>query len=182
MVNGERFTVNDSKYLITKSFYYEPFTVNRMFQNHFPNKMSVYSPKTPQEWEAYFDLRFKVLREPWQQAKGSEVLQDEDQSDHAMLTDPETGKVLGVARLQTNTPTQGQVRCVAVSPEAQGKGVGKQLMSYLEDIAQQKGMTEIILDARENAVQFYLSIGYEIYADSYLLFGQIPHFKMRKRF
>jgi ribosomal protein S18 acetylase RimI-like enzyme len=55
-------------------------------------------------------------------------------------------------------------------------------MNYLENIAQQKGFTEIVLDARENAVKFYQSIGYEIQEESYLLFGEIQHWKMRKVF
>ena len=142
--------------------------------------LTVKIPVTQSEWEQYYDLRFKVLREPWGQLKGSEVLTDEDQSDHAMVVDGETNVIIGVARMQINTPLQGQVRCVAVSPEVQGRGVGKLLMGYLENVAQQKGIKEIILDARENAVKFYLSIGYEIIGDSYLLFGVIPHFKMRK--
>jgi ribosomal protein S18 acetylase RimI-like enzyme len=142
--------------------------------------LTIKIPHTQSEWEQYYDLRFTVLREPWGQLKGSEVLTDEDQADHAMAVDNQSNKILGVARMQTNTPTQGQVRCVAVSPEVQGRGVGKLLMSYLENVAQQKGFQEIILDARENAVKFYLSIGYEIIGDSYLLFGIIPHVKMRK--
>lgn len=137
-------------------------------------------PETPSEWEQYYQLRFTVLREPWGQLKGSEILKDEDQADHAMVIDSETQEIVGVARMQTNTPTQGQVRCVAVSPNRQGSGVGKILMNYLEEIAQQKGIQEIILDARENAVKFYLSIGYGIFEESYLLFGQIQHWKMRK--
>ncbi len=138
-------------------------------------------PINIEEWEQYYDLRFKVLREPWGQLKGSEVLNDEDKADHAMVVDSENKKIVGVARMQTNTPTQGQVRCVAVLPEVQGRGIGKLLMSHLENIAQQKGFKEIVLDARENAVKFYLSIGYEIIGESYLLFGQIPHFKMIKK-
>jgi N-acetylglutamate synthase-like GNAT family acetyltransferase len=138
-------------------------------------------PETDQEWEQYYQLRFTVLREPWGQLKGSEVLQDEDQADHVMVIDSENNQIVGVARMQTNTPTQGQVRCVAVAPQMQGRGVGKLVMNYLEKLAQQKGIQEIILDARENAVKFYLSIGYEIFEDSYLLFGQIQHWKMRKQ-
>lgn len=139
-------------------------------------------PKTTQEWEQYYQLRYTVLREPWGQLKGSEVLQDEDRADHAMVINDETHEIVGVARMQINTPSQGQVRCVAVAPHVQGQGVGKLLMKYLEVLAQQKGIKEIILDARENAVKFYLSIGYEIFEDSYLLFGEIQHWKMRKIF
>ncbi|MES2520450.1 MAG: GNAT family N-acetyltransferase [Bacteroidota bacterium] len=137
-------------------------------------------PETAQEWEQYYNLRFTVLREPWGQLKGSEVLKDEDQADHAMVIDSESNIVVGVARMQINTPTQGQVRCVAVSPNVQGKGVGKLLMNYLENLAREKSIKEIILDARENALKFYKSIGYEIYEDSYLLFGEIQHYRMRK--
>ena len=122
-------------------------------------------PETAQEWEQYYQLRYTVLREPWGQLKGSEVLQDEDQADHVMVIDSKTHEIVGVARMQINTPTQGQVRCVAVVPHVQGRGVGKLLMQYLENLAQQKGIKEIILDARENAVQFYLSIGYEIFEE-----------------
>ena len=144
--------------------------------------LTIKTPTTSKEWEQYYNLRFTVLREPWGQLKGSEILTDEDQADHAMVVDSETDKIVGVARMQMNTPTQGQVRCVAVSPEVQGRGVGKLLMSYLENVAQEKGFKEIVLDARENALKFYLSIDYEIIGDSYLLFNVIPHFKMIKRF
>ena len=144
--------------------------------------LTIKTPSTSTEWEKYYNLRFTILREPWGQLKGSEVLNDEDQSDHAMVVDDETTEIVGVARMQTNSPTQGQVRCVAVSPLVQGKGIGKLLMRYLENLAQQKGFMEIILDARENAVKFYLSIGYEILEESYLLFGEIQHWKMRKVF
>lgn len=144
--------------------------------------LTIKIPTTSKEWEQYYNLRFTVLREPWGQLKGSEILTDEDQADHAMVIDSETDKIVGVARMQTNSPTQGQVRCVAVSPEVQGRGVGKLLMSYLENVAHEKGFKEIVLDARENALKFYFSIGYEIIGDSYLLFDVIPHFKMIKRF
>ena len=144
--------------------------------------LTVRIPITSEEWEQYYDLRFKVLREPWGQLKGSEVLTDEDQADHAMVVDSKTNRIVGVARMQTNSSIQGQVRCVAVSPEMQGRGVGKLLMSYLENVAQEKGFKEIVLDARENALKFYLSIGYEIIGESYLLFSVIPHFTMIKRF
>jgi N-acetylglutamate synthase-like GNAT family acetyltransferase len=75
---------------------------------------------------------------------------------------------------------QGQVRCVAIATSAQGKGIGKAIMAYLEDHAKTKGWTEIVLEARENAVPFYHAIGYSIVAESYLLFGEIQHYRMSK--
>ena len=42
--------------------------------------MKIISPSQEHEWKAYFQLRFDVLREPWNQPPGSEVLGDEDQA------------------------------------------------------------------------------------------------------
>ncbi|MFT4033877.1 MAG: GNAT family N-acetyltransferase [Siphonobacter sp.] len=141
--------------------------------------MEIRSPQSPEEWAAYYRLRFEVLREPWNQPPGSEILPDEEQVIHAAVYDAE-GRTLAVARLQQNTEQTGQVRCVAVSPLAQGKGLGKALMLHLENLAKQKGIQEIILEAREKAVPFYKALGYTITQTSYLLFGEIQHYTMRK--
>jgi N-acetylglutamate synthase-like GNAT family acetyltransferase len=93
----------------------------------------------------------------------------------------ENGEVLGVARMHESAEKQGQVRCVATATAAQGKGIGKAIMAYLEKEAKQKGWTEIVLEARENAVPFYEAIGYTIVAESYLLFGEIQHYRMQKK-
>jgi predicted GNAT family N-acyltransferase len=140
--------------------------------------MEIKSPQTNTEWTAYYALRFNVLREPWNQPLGSEVLTDEDQAIHAIAV--ENGEVLGVARMHESADKQGQVRCVATATAAQGKGIGKAIMAYLEDQAKAKGWTEIVLEARENAVPFYQAIGYTIVAESYLLFGEIQHYRMQK--
>ena len=140
--------------------------------------MEIKAPQTDSEWKAYYALRFNVLREPWNQPLGSEVLADEDQAIHAIAAEGE--EVLGVARMHESSPNQGQVRCVAIATAAQGKGIGKAIMAYLEDQAKTKGWTEIVLEARENAVPFYRAIGYSIVAESYLLFGEIQHYRMKK--
>ena len=141
--------------------------------------MVLITPSTTQHWQAYYALRFTILREPWNQPHGSEVLADEASAIHVMAID-ESEKVLGVARMHESAARQGQVRCVAVATDQQGKGVGKLIMSYLENVAAEKGWQEIILEARENAVPFYESNGYSIIEKSYLLFGEIQHYRMQK--
>jgi N-acetylglutamate synthase-like GNAT family acetyltransferase len=140
--------------------------------------MEIKSPLTDAEWKAYYALRFNVLREPWNQPLGSEVLADEDLAIHAIAVSGE--EILGVARMHESAEKQGQVRCVAIATAAQGKGIGKAIMAYLENQAKTKGWTEIVLEARENAVPFYRAIGYTIVAESYLLFGEIQHYRMSK--
>jgi predicted GNAT family N-acyltransferase len=140
--------------------------------------LEIKSPQSDSDWKAYYALRFNVLREPWNQPVGSEVLADEDQAIHAIAV--EQGEVLGVARMHESAENQGQVRCVATATAAQGKGIGKAIMAYLEKKAIEKGWTEIVLEARENAVPFYQAIGYTIVAESYLLFDEIQHYRMQK--
>jgi len=140
--------------------------------------MQLTTPNSHADWTAYYALRFTVLREPWNQPLGSEILADEQNAVHVMAV--ENNKVLGVARMHESAPKQGQVRCVAVASDQQGKGVGKAIMLYLENQAQANGWHEIVLEARENAVPFYTRIGYQIEQESYLLFGEIQHYRMKK--
>jgi ribosomal protein S18 acetylase RimI-like enzyme len=140
--------------------------------------MELRTPLTETDWQAYYALRFIVLREPWNQPRGSEVLADEQGAIHIMAIENEI--VVGVARMHESAPKQGQVRCVAVATDQQGKGVGKAIMRALEAQAQAKGWNEIVLEARENAIPFYKSLGYQIEQESYLLFGEIQHYRMKK--
>ncbi len=140
--------------------------------------MELRTPHTDADWKAYYALRFSVLREPWNQPLGSEILGDEQDAIHLMAV--ENDQVLGVARMHESAPNQGQVRCVAVATDQQGKGVGKAIMQALELQAEAKGWNEIVLEARENAVPFYKSLGYQIEQESYLLFGEIQHYRMKK--
>jgi predicted GNAT family N-acyltransferase len=140
--------------------------------------MIIKSPISQDEWESYYRLRFSILRAPWNQPLGSEVLADESEAIHAMVI--EDDQIIGVARMHKSGENQGQVRCVAVAAEAQGKGVGKAIMLHLEEKAMALGIQEIILEARENAVPFYKSIGYIIEKESYFLFGEIQHYRMKK--
>jgi predicted GNAT family N-acyltransferase len=142
--------------------------------------MIVTSPHSKQDFDKYYQLRWEILRKPWGQPKGSEVTTEEDSCIHAMVL-ADSGELMGVARLQFNSPQTAQVRFVAVAGEAQGKGVGRILMEYLENIAKQKGAQEVILDARENAVPFYIKINYQITEKTYLLFGEIQHYRMVKK-
>jgi predicted GNAT family N-acyltransferase len=140
--------------------------------------MELRKPNTDADWKAYYALRYSVLREPWNQPLGSEILADEQDAIHIMAIENE--KVLGVARMHESAPHQGQVRCVAVATDQQGKGVGKAIMQALELQAEAKGWREIVLEARENAVPFYKSLGYQIEQESYLLFREIQHYRMKK--
>ncbi|MFD2718799.1 GNAT family N-acetyltransferase [Hymenobacter monticola] len=142
-------------------------------------------PRTPAEWAAYYHLRYAVLRQPWQQPPGSERVpaDDEPGTMHALLLADEAAETpvaLAVGMLQPTGPAQGQIRFMAVAPEAAGRGLGREVVAYLEAQARTAGLTEVVLHSREAAVGFYERLGYAVMEPSHLLFGLIPHFLMQK--
>lgn len=141
--------------------------------------MQVTEPFTPEEFEKYYLLRWEVLRRPWNMLRGSELDEQEDQCIHAMLKSDDN--ILAVGRLQFNTPVEGQLRYMAVAPGQQGKGLGSLIIRYLEEKAKQKGAERMVLQARENAVSFYIRNGYSIKEKSFLLWGEIQHYLMEKK-
>lgn len=63
--------------------------------------------------------------------------------------------VIGMGCLDKN-----EIEKVYVMPEMQGKGIGSEIMSYLESLAEEKGCSELTLNALPNAVEFYIKKGY----------------------
>lgn len=136
-------------------------------------------PKTEEEFKHYYQLRWTLLRAPWNQPQGSEADEWEEQCFHLMAVTAEN-ETTGVARLQFNSATEAQIRYMAVSKTHERKGIGRELISTMEEHARNSGIKLIVLDARENAVEFYKKLGYQIIEKSYLLFDEIQHFRMCK--
>ena len=138
------------------------------------------APNTTDEFLQYYQLRWKILRKPWQQALGSEQDEHEKDAIHRMIID-EQSNVLAVGRLEKVTEQQGQVRFMAVDDKAQGQGLGQQIINELEQQASQLGMTEICLNARDTALGFYQKLGYENQGYSHTLFDDVKHYRMIKK-
>ncbi|MES0327210.1 MAG: GNAT family N-acetyltransferase [Gammaproteobacteria bacterium] len=136
-------------------------------------------PETEKEFEAYYHLRWRILRQPWHQSKGSEKDELENESFHIMVCD-ENNEIIGVGRLHFNSKSEAQIRYMAVDPEHTNQGIGKSILNALEEKSRQEHCTTIILDARELAVNFYEKQGYNIVNESHLLFDSIQHYKMKK--
>lgn len=141
--------------------------------------MKIIVPSSAEELKMYYDLRYEMLRKPWNRPYTSTIDEDEDNSIHALMLD-ESGKAVAAGRLVLNSDKEGQVRSMAVTQGMQGKGLGTIILKHLEDEARKKKFKHIILDAREGAVNFYKKNGYAAEGDSYILFGVIPHVRMKK--
>ena len=135
-------------------------------------------PETAEELNLYYELRYRILRKPWQQPRGSEKDELENVSVHVMAMDG--GRVVGVGRLHGNPNEESQVRFMAVDPEYEGKGIGTLILKELEKEARKRHSKCIVMDARESAVDFYKKMGYRVVGPTHTLFGEIPHFRMKK--
>ncbi len=141
--------------------------------------VDVRAPATREEWQAYFELRWQLLRAPWQQPRGSERDEYEDSAAHRMICDADN-RILAVGRLHCVDTRTAQIRFMAVAESCRRQGLGRRLLESLEDAARDSGCSEIILQARESSIRFYENAGYRLVAKSHRLFNRIQHFKMRK--
>jgi predicted GNAT family N-acyltransferase len=141
----------------------------------------ILQPNTPDQWENYYQLRFSVLRKPWNQDPGTEHANDDHSAFHGAIFG-EDGKALAVARVSQISEQQAQIRFMAVDPKYQGKGLGKAVLKYVENLGMRNypTITQFCLQARETAVPFYLSNNYRIQEKTFLLFDEIQHYLMVK--
>jgi GNAT superfamily N-acetyltransferase len=136
-------------------------------------------PATPEAFDLYYDLRWRILRQPWGQPRGSERDSLEEESIHLMLLGP-AGQPAAVGRLHFNSREEAQIRYMAVDLPFQRQGAGSQVLSSLEERAGSCGAERIVLNARLSAAAFYLKKGYRERGPAPALFGLIPHVRLEK--
>jgi N-acetylglutamate synthase-like GNAT family acetyltransferase len=141
-------------------------------------QVSLREPVTSEDFEQYYALRWKVLREPWDQPRESE--KDEFEADAIHLMAWADDALVGVGRLHFNSSTEAQVRYMAVHEDRRNRGVGAEILRELEKRAAERGAKSIVLNARDRAVHFYEQHGYRIIGKASSLFGSVDHFAMQK--
>ena len=141
--------------------------------------MKIIEPRTASEVDQYYNLRYEILRKPWNQPPQSTRDEHEDISVHVLMVD-DNGQGVATGRLQINSPEEGQIRSMAVADAWQDKGLGRKIMEHIEQVANERQLKRIVLDARSEAVGFYEKMGYKVIADSYFLFNTIQHYRMEK--
>ena len=141
--------------------------------------MRIIEPVSPGELEQYYELRWKILRAPWNQPRGSERDSRDVDSTHLMMID-NRDVVVAVGRLHFNSTSEAQVRYMAVAAEHRCRGFGSRMLHALEQKAVTLGAACIVLDARETALGFYTGRGYSAVGPGHRLFDCISHTRMRK--
>jgi N-acetylglutamate synthase-like GNAT family acetyltransferase len=140
--------------------------------------IEVREPRTQEELDLYYDLRWRVLREQWTTSRDSG--RDKHEQDAFHLTAWDGPKLVGTGRLHFNSPEEAQVRCMAVEEGYRSKGVGGLILERLEQQAGERNARFVVLSARESAMPFYRAHGYQQMDQSNTLFNLIPHWWMRK--
>ncbi|MCX6627221.1 MAG: GNAT family N-acetyltransferase [Candidatus Solibacter sp.] len=134
-------------------------------------------PRSGVDFGLYYDLRWRILREPWTAQRETARDEHEDTAHHLMAFSGD--QLVGVGRLHFLTADAAQVRYMAVEDGFKGQGVGSAILGELEERAWERGARRIVLNAREGAIHFYERHGYRSTGHSSELFG-IAHWEMEK--
>ncbi len=137
-------------------------------------------PRSEAEWEAYYGLRYRVLREPWSQPRGSERDEDESGYMHVAAFLDSSGTLIATGCTIPREPGILQVRYMAVDPQYRGQGIGRGLLVFLEARAIEAGVRRLLLNARGQAIGFYEACGYRVKEKAHLAFGTVQHYRMEK--
>jgi len=85
----------------------------------------------------------------------------------------QNGEAIGTARLLPS----GQIGRMAVLPLWRGRGVGRELLSFVLEAARAAGFRELFLNAQTSAREFYSREGFTATGDVFEEAG-IPHIRM----
>ena len=95
--------------------------------------MIVGPPKTPEEFQRYRDLRWKILRAPHNQPRISEQ-DDAGTKDYPIMVCEIDGIPIGVGRAHFISKDEAQIRSISVEQEWEVKGIGSIVLNELEKI------------------------------------------------
>jgi predicted GNAT family N-acyltransferase len=130
------------------------------------------------EYQQMVQLRNDILRKPLGLVFIPEELEKEKED--ILIGAFEEDKMLGCCMLINTEPGTVRLRQMAVINTLQGKGIGKALMQFAENIARDRGFRKITMHARKTATGFYEKLGYSTNGEEFLEVT-LPHVVMEKR-
>ena len=123
-------------------------------------------------------LRDDILRKPL--GLGFDALELEEEKDNILIGAFEDDEMLGCCMLVEEKSDTVRLRQMAVLNDLQGKGIGRALMNFAENLARDRGYKILSMHARKNSVGFYEKMGYQITSDEFTEIT-IPHYVMEKQ-
>ena len=129
------------------------------------------------EYNQTLALRDEILRKPLGLEFTPQELAMEQNAFHLACWQDDT--LAGCLVLMPLSGKQIRMRQLAVRSDMQKQGIGRRLVAYAEAFTRDRGYEDMVLHARETAVEFYRQAGYDVEGDRFIE-ATIPHFYMRK--
>ena len=123
-------------------------------------------------------LRREVLRKPLGMIFDPAIFPEEKGDIHLVANH---GDWLVGCMILTEAGNDLKMRQVAVANKYRRNKVGARMVALAEAKAIEMGKQKMVLHARDSALDFYLSLGYNIVGDQFEEVG-IPHHRMEKAF
>jgi predicted GNAT family N-acyltransferase len=130
------------------------------------------------EYQQMLDLRNSVLRKPL--GLEFDPVELEQESHDILIGAFEEEDILGCCMLIEENPSTLRLRQMAVYNERQGKGIGRAMMNFAENLARDRGYKALNMHARKNAVGCYEKMGYQVASEEFTEVT-IPHVVMEKK-
>jgi ribosomal protein S18 acetylase RimI-like enzyme len=141
-----------------------------------PPAFEIREPSTEAEFELYRDLRWRILRDPL----GRPRTTDADEPSAIHLAAWLDGQAVGAGRAYFNSSGEAQIRGMAVDESRSRQGVGRAIIAELERRVKQRGATQMVLNARHTAIEFYEKCGYRVLGELPSEYPSIRYFRMMK--
>src|SRR5690348_842398 len=117
------------------------------------------------EYQQMVQLRNDILRKPLGLKFTPEELEKE--KEEILIAAFEEDKILGCCMLIKMDASCVRLRQMAVLNNLQGKGIGRALMQFAENIARDLGYQRITMHARKTAAGFYQKQGYHVSGEEF---------------
>ena len=131
-----------------------------------------------EQYRQMLKLRDDILRKPLGLNFKKEELEKE--KDYLLIGAFEEDKMLACCMLVEENSKTVRLRQMAVLNDLQGKGIGKALMIFAENLARDRGYKKITMHARKIATGFYEKLGYVKVGHEFQEIT-IPHYLMEKK-
>ena len=122
-------------------------------------------------------MREEILRKPL----GLSFTEDElaVEKNNLFIAAFEDDEMLGCCMIVEENPEKAQLRQIAVLNSLQGKGVGRALILFAENLARDRGYKTMFMHARKNTTSFFEKMGYKTCSNEFIKLT-IPHIEMEK--
>jgi N-acetylglutamate synthase-like GNAT family acetyltransferase len=129
------------------------------------------------EYQQMVQMRMDILRKPLGLSFTPEELEKE--KEETLIGAFEDDRMLGCCMLIKQADKSVRLRQMAVMNNVQGKGIGRALMNFAENLARDMGYKKLLMHARKTAAGFYEKQGYHITGEEFTEVT-IPHYVMEK--